>query len=122
MTREYDQAFNCTNSFNVVQGKFDEAEPLLKRSLAINEMVLGPEHPTVATSLDNLAGLLRIRVRRKLFVNNIQSNGMGPVHRKVVVGYPEMPTFYLELLGSLEKEKLSMTLVLSKQTGTNCLQ
>lgn len=41
------------------QGKYDEAEPLYQRSLAIWEKVLGPEHPAVAQSLDNYASLLR---------------------------------------------------------------
>ncbi|CAB1119264.1 unnamed protein product [Ectocarpus sp. CCAP 1310/34] len=44
--------------FNI-QGKFTEAEPLYGRSQAIQEKVLGPEHPDVATSLNNRAGLLR---------------------------------------------------------------
>src|SRR5271166_3060763 len=34
-----------------------DAEPLLKRSLAIYEKALGPDHPYVAGSLNNLAGL-----------------------------------------------------------------
>src|SRR5262249_50038264 len=34
-----------------------EAEPLLKRSLAISEAALGPNHPEVATTLNNLAAL-----------------------------------------------------------------
>ena len=33
------------------------AEPLYERALAIREEVLGAEHPAVATSLNNLAGL-----------------------------------------------------------------
>ena len=41
------------------QGKYAEAEPLFKRSLAILEKALGPEHPNVATSLENWAKLLR---------------------------------------------------------------
>jgi tetratricopeptide (TPR) repeat protein len=41
------------------QGKYDEAEPLYKRSLAIVEKSLGPEHPHMATSLENYAMLLR---------------------------------------------------------------
>jgi tetratricopeptide (TPR) repeat protein len=57
------------------QGKYDEAEPLYQQSLAINRKVraihlaasscnhsckvLGEEHPHVATSLYNLAGLLK---------------------------------------------------------------
>ncbi len=41
------------------QGKYAEAEPLLKRALAIVEKALGPEHPDVAASLENYAALLR---------------------------------------------------------------
>ncbi|MDB9823466.1 tetratricopeptide repeat protein, partial [Deltaproteobacteria bacterium] len=37
------------------QGKFAEAEPLYKRSLEIREKALGPDHPDVATVLENLA-------------------------------------------------------------------
>ena len=42
-----------------IQGLFEEAEPLYKRSLAISEKALGPEHPNVAQSLENYAALLR---------------------------------------------------------------
>ena len=41
------------------QGKYAEAEPLFRQSLAIVEKALGPEHPNVATALDNYAKLLR---------------------------------------------------------------
>ena len=41
------------------QGRYAEVEPLQKRSLAILEKALGPEHPDVAASLENYAGLLR---------------------------------------------------------------
>ena len=40
------------------QGRYAEAKPLYKRSLAINEKALGPEHPDIATSLENYAGML----------------------------------------------------------------
>jgi len=39
------------------QGKYAEAESLYKRSLAIREKVLEPEHAHVAASLNNLAEL-----------------------------------------------------------------
>ena len=39
------------------QGRYAEAEPLYQRALAICEKALGPEHPDVATSLNNLAVL-----------------------------------------------------------------
>ena len=41
------------------QGKYAHAEPLNKRSLAIVEKTLGPDHPNVATTLENFAELLR---------------------------------------------------------------
>ena len=43
----------------LLHGKYSEAEPLYKRSLAIVAKALGPEHPHVATSLENYAMLLR---------------------------------------------------------------
>ena len=41
------------------QGKYCEAEPLYKRYLAIFEKALVPDHPSVATSLEYYALLLR---------------------------------------------------------------
>ena len=39
------------------QGHYADAIPLAERALAINEKVLGPEHPNTANSLNNLAAL-----------------------------------------------------------------
>ncbi|HMD99609.1 MAG TPA: tetratricopeptide repeat protein [Terriglobia bacterium] len=39
------------------EAKYGEAEPLLKRTLAIDQKALGPEHPNVATNLNSLATL-----------------------------------------------------------------
>ena len=39
------------------QGKYAEAEPLLKRALAIDQKALDPEHPDTVISLSNLAVL-----------------------------------------------------------------
>ena len=55
------------------QGKFGEAGPLYKRSLDIYEKTYGPDHPDVASSLNNLASLLQDQVRairqfRKFYV------------------------------------------------------
>ena len=44
------------------QGKYDDVEPLYKRALAILEETLGPDHPKVASSLNNLAILLASQV------------------------------------------------------------
>jgi hypothetical protein len=40
-----------------------EAEPLMRRALAIDEKSFGPEHPEVATGLSSLALLLRAKQR-----------------------------------------------------------
>lgn len=55
-----------TNPLSVAQGVYAEAELLHKRSLAIQEKSLGPEHPDVASSLDNLAILLCSQVKIRL--------------------------------------------------------
>ena len=41
----------------IERGRYTDAEPLYQRALAIREKALGPEHPDVADSLNNLAGL-----------------------------------------------------------------
>ncbi len=41
------------------QGKFEPAESSFQRALKIREKVFGPDHPDVADSLENYAGLLR---------------------------------------------------------------
>lgn len=44
------------------QGKYEEADPLHDRSLAILEKVLGPDHPDVAVVLNNGAESLHRQV------------------------------------------------------------
>jgi tetratricopeptide (TPR) repeat protein len=39
------------------QGQYAAAQPLYERSLAILVKALGPEHPNVARSLENISGL-----------------------------------------------------------------
>ena len=46
-------------------GWYARAEPLLKRSLEINEKALGPDHGAVATSLEDLKALYRATDRRE---------------------------------------------------------
>ena len=47
--------------FNL-QEKYEEAEWICKRSLAIREKTLNSDHPEVAQSLDTLAAILRRQV------------------------------------------------------------
>ena len=56
---------NCDYHHHVFlanQAKYDDAEPLFKRALAIREETLDSRHPGVATSLNNLAVLLQSQV------------------------------------------------------------
>ena len=46
----------------ILQGKYEEAEPLYHKALAIDRKVYGNEHPAVARDLNNLAGLLEAQV------------------------------------------------------------
>src|SRR5205085_1890260 len=70
-------------------GKFAEAEPLLRRALAIWERSLGPDHPHVASALNNLALLLqdtnRLGEAEPLFrrVAAIFEASLGPDHPHV---------------------------------------
>jgi tetratricopeptide (TPR) repeat protein len=40
------------------QGRYAEAEPLYRRTLSIYEKALGPDHPDLGTTLNNLAGCI----------------------------------------------------------------
>lgn len=51
----------------MLQGKYAEAEPLHGRAAEIMEKALGPEHPDVATTLSNWAGVLKEQVIVKTF-------------------------------------------------------
>ena len=53
------QSLNNLAALYNAQGQYAKAEPLYQRSLAIREKALGPEHPDVANSLNNLAELYR---------------------------------------------------------------
>ena len=41
------------------QGKYEEAEPLYQRALAISEKALGPEHPYTKKTQENYTNLLQ---------------------------------------------------------------
>lgn len=62
-----------------IQGKYAEAEPLYERSQAIREKVLGLEHPDVAQSLNDRAGLFADQVSVASKVNFRESLLMAPI-------------------------------------------
>ncbi|MDN5752476.1 MAG: tetratricopeptide repeat protein, partial [Nitrosospira sp.] len=50
---------NDAGSLLLVKAQYAEAEPLMRRALAINEASFGADHPKVARDLNNLAQLLK---------------------------------------------------------------
>ena len=73
-----------------------EAEPLMRRALAIDEKSFGPDHPDVATDLNNLALLLQATnrlaeaeplMRRALAIDE---KSFGPDHPEVA-SRPQQP-------------------------------
>lgn len=90
LTRRLSSTCHGHNTVAVVPfiraGKLDEAEPLYRKAVEIGESVLGPDHPDLATWLNNLATLVRDRgdldaaeplQRRAL---SIGEKVLGPAH------------------------------------------
>jgi tetratricopeptide (TPR) repeat protein len=81
-------------------GRYSEAEPLYKRSLAIQEKVLGPNHPNVATSLNNLAELYHTQGRyadaEPLYKRSlaIREKVLGPNHPTVATSLNDLAELY----------------------------
>ena len=83
-----------------MQGRYGEAEPLIKRSLAIREKVLGRDHPDVARSLNNLADLYERQARyddaeplyRRALA--IREAALGPDHPDLVTSLNNLASLY----------------------------
>jgi tetratricopeptide (TPR) repeat protein len=97
-----------------MKGKYDEAELLYRRALAIREKVLGPDHPDVAASLNNLATLLDKQgkydeaeplYRRALA---IRKKVLGPDHPDVAASLNNLAAL-LHKSGMKKTEKTSKT-------------
>jgi len=82
------------------QGKYAEAIPLAQRVLAVQETVLGAEHPDVATALNNLAGLYRAEGRypeaEPLYKRSlgIREKALGPDHPDVANSLNNLAALY----------------------------
>lgn len=84
------------------EGRYHQAVVLAEQSLAIRENALGPAHPDVAESLNNLAALYATQVayaraeplyRRALA---IRQKALGPDHRDVAETLNNLATFYYD--------------------------
>ena len=81
-------------------GQYDEAQPLLVQALAIRQKALGPEHPDVAQSLNNLARLHRAQGQyakaEPLYHQSlaIMKKALGPEHTDVADGLNNLSALY----------------------------
>jgi len=81
-------------------GRYDEAIPLTQRALAILEKNLGPEHPAVAVSLNNLAALYTNKgdyARAEPLLERalaIQEKALGQEHPTVATSLDNLAVLY----------------------------
>jgi tetratricopeptide (TPR) repeat protein len=82
------------------EGRYADAEPLVKRELAIEEKGLGPDHPNVAVALNFLAVLYREQGRyteaEPLYKRSlaIREKALGPDHPDVAVALNNLGSLY----------------------------
>jgi tetratricopeptide (TPR) repeat protein len=82
------------------EGKFGEAVPLAERALALREKALGPMHPDVASSLNDLATLYWAQgaypKADPLYVRalDIREKALGPMHPLVATSLDNLATLY----------------------------
>ncbi len=82
------------------RGLYEEAQPLYQRSLGISEKVLGPDHPEVATTLNNLASLHESQGRYEeaepLYQRSlaISEKALGPDHPEVATTLNNLAGLY----------------------------
>ena len=83
-------------------GKFAEAIPLAQQALAIDEKALGPDHPDVATGLNNLAELYRNQgryVEAETLLKRalaIYEKALGPDHPDVAQSLNNLARLYYD--------------------------
>src|SRR5580658_7272973 len=82
--RSFDRACRARD-----QGNLAEAEAYLRRSLALRQKILGPEHPAVPQSMNHLANVLfeqeRYAEAESLYRESLRmrKKTLGPEHRDV---------------------------------------
>jgi len=100
MIAKLDQQKTEVAALYKTQGQYAQAEPLYKHSLAILEKALGPDHPEVATSLNNLAELYLAKGEyaqaEPLFkrARAILEKAYGPDHPHVAASLSNMAALY----------------------------
>jgi tetratricopeptide (TPR) repeat protein len=98
--KEAARLLNQAAFYSQERGQYAEAEPLYKRSLAINEKALGPEHPHVATVLNNLALLYNVQGKyteaEPLYKRSlaIDEKALGPDHPDLATDLDNLALLY----------------------------
>ncbi len=90
------------------QGKYAEAEPLYQRALAIREQALGPTHPDVAKSLNNLSAALSNAKRKYAEAKPLYQRALTIFEEVWDQNIPPRRTVrknYEDLLKKMESEK-----------------
>ncbi len=86
------------------QGKYEQAEPLYQRALAIREKQLGAEHPDTATNLNNLALLYQTQGKYKQ-AESFYQRALAIVEKTLGPDHPNTMTFRANYTGLLEEMK-----------------
>ncbi len=107
LTPDYMSAYFNLGRAYVAKGRWNEAEAVYRRALAISERRGGPEHPAVADSLNRLAGLYISPVGRVVFPDKleqaeallqralaIQEKSLGPEHPAVAETLSNLAALY----------------------------
>jgi len=92
--------------------RYSEAEPLYRGALTVGEKSLGPDHPNVVLTLNNLAALLsntnRIAEAEPLYRRalTIRENSLGPDHPDVAASLNNLAILLKETDRKVEAEPL----------------
>lgn len=81
-----------------LRAEYGEAEPLYQRALTITERALGPDHPSVGTRLNNLAGLYRYQ-GRYAEAEPLSQRDLEITERALGAEHPDMGTSLNNLAG-----------------------
>ena len=87
---------NNLGGLYVLQARYPEAEPLYRRSLAIQEKARGPNHPDVAGVVNNL-GSLYCTLGRKAEAEVLCKRGLAIYQKALGPDHPEVATSLLRL-------------------------
>jgi tetratricopeptide (TPR) repeat protein len=99
-TQEAARLLNGVAYYLCERARYAEAEPLYRRSLAIREKALGPDHSDVAQSLNNLAVLYKAQGRyaeaEPLYQRSLKiwEKALGPDHPEVATGLNNLALLY----------------------------